>query len=373
MPNIMDYLAWRGDLSFTASPFNAVDNLILSELAYADLRGIVPEGGVTLAEAWAAYQREGRDQSRMINDPRPLLAAAAASARFGPARLDSYADELDPEQELQFAAMRFLLADGSAYLAFRGTDDTLAGWREDFNLSYLPQTPAQRRAAEALDRAAALDDRPLRVGGHSKGGNLALYAAAFCGDTARARLTDIYSNDGPGFNRTLAEDPRFGALSKAVQIIPEESLVGVLLDNKVRRLVVKSDGQGIFQHNPYTWQVLGAGFVPAEQGGVSQFMDETLSQWLDGLDDAQRANLTRALFDTLEASGADTFAELTASGLAGAGSVAKALGAMDPALQRDVLSTLRKLADTGREVLLADARRAFQKGLNLRRRDDDRT
>ena len=284
MPNMMDYLAWRGDLSLAASPFNAVDNLILSELVYADLRGLVPESGATLAEAWAGYRDEGRDQSHMINDPKPLLEATAASRRFGEMRLDSYVDELDPDRQLQFAAVRFALEDGTAYLAFRGTDDTLAGWREDFNFSYLAQTPAQALAVEALERVARGGEM-LRVGGHSKGGNLALYAAAFCRSEALERILSVYSNDGPGFNRAVAEDERLAGISgRAMQIIPEGSLVGVLLDNRMRRTVVKSSGIGVLQHDPYTWQVLGADFVPAEQAGISVFMDETLSQWLDGLE-----------------------------------------------------------------------------------------
>ncbi len=364
MSNILDYIAWRGDLSLAASPFNAVDNLILSELIYADLKGIVPAQGATLADAWAAYRREGRDQSHMVNDPKPLLEAAAGSRRFGGARLDCYADELDPARELQFAAARFLLEDGTAYIAYRGTDDTLTGWREDFNLSFLAETPAQALAVAALNRAAALDDRPLRVGGHSKGGNLALYAAAFCDDAARRRLIEVYSNDGPGFNRAVAEDERLSAiLDRAVQIIPEASLVGVLLDNRARRMVVRSSGSGVMQHDPYTWEVLGTAFVEAPRAGISLYMDETLSQWLAALDDAQRANLTSAVFDTLGASGATTLRELSANRLDAAGSILKAAGAMDPELQKDVLSTLRKLADAGREVLMADLRRAFQQGL----------
>lgn len=364
MPNFIDYISWRGDVPLTASPFNAVDNLILAELAYADLRGIAPDGGsITLAEAWRGYEAAGKDQSSMVNDPKPLLKAAAGSARFGGIPITGYVDELDPAQALQFAAMRFHLPDGTVYVGYRGTDSTFAGWREDFNLSYLPEVPAQRRAAAYLDETAALSPAPLRVGGHSKGGNLAVYAAAFCGDAAFGRLLTAYSNDGPGFNQAVMDAPGYArAMGKALQIIPEASLVGVLLGSQAARVVVKSSALGVLQHDPYSWEVLGPDFVPAERDGMSLFLDDTLSQWLRGLDDSQRASLTDALFDTLEASGAASFDEMNANRRGSLSAMMKAVAAMDPALQKQVMGMLRQLADAGWDVFWADARKNL-KGL----------
>ena len=370
MPNILDYLAWRGDLSMAERPFNAVDNLILAELAYADLKGLVPEeGSVTLAQAWAAYDRAGRDQSAMANDPKPLLRAAAASRRFGGTVLTGFTDEFDPGQALQFAAMRFHLEDGTVYVAYRGTDSSLAGWREDFNLSFMPEVPAQRRAALYLDDTAALCPAPLRVGGHSKGGNLAVYAAAFCGEGAFARVRRVYSNDGPGFNQAVTASAGYArVVGRSVKIIPEASLVGILLNDREERLVVKSSASGVMQHNPYSWEVLGTAFVPAERDNVSVLLDEALTRWLNGLSDAQRENLTDALFDALAASGADTFDEINANRLDSLGAIAKAIGAMDPALQKDVLATLHKLADAGWDVFWNDARRNLRQGIGELRR-----
>ena len=214
MANILDYLTWRGDLRFHERPFNEVDNLIFSELAYADWGGIVPEDGtrVPLAEACQHYVNDGRDQSYLANDPRPLAEALLQSERFRDVEMSRYVSKTDTEQQLQFAAVTFHLEDGSLYVAFRGTDNSIVGWREDFNMSFLSHTPGQAEAAAYLDRAAAENDGPILVGGHSKGGNFAVYAAAFCESTPPERIRRVYSNDGPGFNRAVADDPRVRAV-----------------------------------------------------------------------------------------------------------------------------------------------------------------
>ena len=202
MANILDYLDWRGDLQISERGFNEVDNLLLAELCYLDFGGIVPPGfdaPVPLQEAMRRYDvlREHESMGVLVPDQIPELGRRmAASARFSGLLLCGYENKIDDETQTQFSALTLLLPDGTAYVAFRGTDDTIVGWKEDFNLAFLPVVPAQRMAVQYLQAAAAaFSERPLRVGGHSKGGNLAVYSAVFCSEAVQNQLMQVYNNE----------------------------------------------------------------------------------------------------------------------------------------------------------------------------------
>ena len=336
MANILDYLDWRGDVTLEEKEFNEVDNLILSELAYADMDGIAPspeEGGtMPLSEIWHIYQEKGTDQSYLVNNPKRLLERAASSARFGGLQLGRYVNEVDHAREIQFSAVTFYLPDGTAYVAYRGTDNTIVGWREDFNICYLNETPGQAQAVAYLNSIAEETDCPLRVGGHSKGGNLAIFAAAFC-------------------------EP------KVDLILPESSVVGILLTNDAQRRVIKSSANGPLQHDPYTWQVMGPAFVPADGlSNASLFMNEALGKWIGGLNEEQKKILVSAVFDSLDASGAQTLAEMNANKWVSYNAVLKAVREMAPEMQKEVWGILMSLATVSRDVLWNEAKRSFTPG-----------
>ncbi len=362
MDNFVDYLSWRGDLPMRKYPFNEVDSLIFAELAYADMAGIVPdlESGktVSLQKLASAYEASGRDQSYLVNDPKPLLLAAGKSPRFRDVRVGAYEVATDVEQQYQFAAVCFYLKDGSCYVAYRGTDNSIVGWREDFNFSFLEETCGQQQAQLYLERVAWTNDKPLRVGGHSKGGNLAVFAAAFCKSEVKERILQVDSFDGPGFNRSVVESPEYQEILDKVQLtIPESAVVGQLLINKEERQIVKSTAEGILQHDPYSWGVLGTHFVTTDHlSATGAIMDTVLHRWLEDLDDDQRANLVSAIFDSLDASGALTLSELNKNRWQGYGAVLKALVDMDPERQKSVKETLLKLGAASRDAIWEEAR-----------------
>ena len=212
MANMMDYLDWRGDLTFTASGFNEVDNLLFAELVYTSFDGIVTgqseAEAVTLAEASAVFwEQNSREEIlarvSMTKAAPFVLEKMAKTERFRDVKLWGYVNDISEEEQSQFAVMCAGLPDGSIYVSFRGTDNTITGWREDFNMGYLSETPGQLKAVSYVEQMLGEGGRPVRIGGHSKGGNLAVYAAVHCSSGLQDRILAVYSNDGPGFAGTL--------------------------------------------------------------------------------------------------------------------------------------------------------------------------
>lgn len=361
--NMLDYFDWRGDLTFDQSAFNEVDNLIFSTLVYLKMDGLVSEDdrqSLTLEALYQRYLEAGYDQSFLSNDPLPLLQKAAASPRFRDVSARWFVNKLDPARQLQFAAATYLLPDGQAVVAFRGTDNTLVGWHEDCNFSFLTETPGQNEAVGYLNRVAAKTDGKLIVVGHSKGGNFAIYGAAFCdAAVSRDRIERVYSNDGPGFNSAIAEAAEYLAvLDKTVKIIPDSSLVGILLDSKVRRRVIRSDAKGLMQHNPYTWCVRGAAFESAdERASSSLVMDDTLSEWIGSLSAGDKQILVNAIFEALEATGAQTLREISENKWDSYSAILKAVMQIDSDSKSDIKEMLKKLLISGKDAVKSETTR----------------
>lgn len=327
MGNLFDCLAWRGDLTFDRSPFGPVDGLILSTLSYVHFDALVSESlqeaPVPLGKAAEGYlslpaARRGRCR---CEDDLKLLRALADSPRFARLGLCCRTDRFVPKEETQFAALAFLLGDGSAFLAFRGTDGTLTGWKEDFNLSFQDVVPAQLEAAGYVQGFAEGFPGPLRLGGHSKGGNLAVAGAALSAMKIRDRIRSVWSFDGPGATPYLLSRPGYQELLTRIHsFVPRSSVVGLLLAHEEPYTVVESNQEGLFQHNPYSWQVLGPDFVRLEEVDAgSRLIDRTLKNWLAGLTNAQRETVVDTLYELLSNRNATTVKDaLEPKNLAGA-------------------------------------------------------
>lgn len=319
MGNLLDYLAWRGDLSLERVPFCPVDGLVLSVLSYAQFEGMVPEG----ASGPVPLGRAAEECLALFPDRREaaLLRALADAPRFARMELCRYADRFVPREETQFAALTVFPGDGCAFLAFRGTDGTLVGWKEDFNLSFMDVVPAQLEAAGYIRDFAASFPGLLRLGGHSKGGNLAVAGASLASVKARDRIRSVWSFDGPGLNPYLLARPGYQELRTRIHsFVPKSSVVGLLLAHEEPHTVVDSDQQGLFQHDPYSWQILGPDFVRLEEVDAgSRLMDRTLKNWLAGLTNEQRETVADTLYELLSSGDARTVKEaLEPANLAGA-------------------------------------------------------
>ena len=371
MPTIKDYLRWRGDLSFDERPFNDVDNVVLSALAYVDFSGIVPGedgGGIRLS---LACQRLLADNTRGITPYVRSLARIddafveliADSRRFGSAILHDYVDVIDEGRSLQFAAVQVDLGERETYVAFRGTDSSIVGWRENFMLSF-EVTEAQREAAAYLERAidrAVVRGRTVRAGGHSKGGNLAEYAATCCPEELLTHVVRIYSNHGPGMAPGVMRHGWREALGNRLRlIVPSYSVIGMLFAREGdRRIVVASSGAGIGQHDLTTWQVGPTGLL--EVLGLQpdcMVVNRAIASWGADLSLAEREEMTDEIFDALSAGGATHLEEITRS-KEGFQQVLRALRGLDERTRVVALTLVERTVDGSIDAVRRATEEAF--------------
>ena len=343
MAELFDYIAWRGDLPLYAVPLCDVDALVFARLSYVPFEEIVPAGfdaAVPLKDAAEQVLREGRLEKRqgLAKEDTRLLELLRDAPRYQNLPLCGYESILDPAQEEQFAALTLRLPLG-ACVAYRGTDGTLVGWKEDFNMAFADVVPAQRRAVEYLERAAGLPGT-LRLCGHSKGGNLAVYAAAFCGDNIQSRIVSVRNFDGPGFDRQITERADFQRImGRTRTYLPKASVIGMLLEHEEQFTVVDSRGTGIYQHNVYLWEVRRSGFCELQQlNGSSQLIDRTLKDWLAGMSRQEREQVINGVYAALQATDASTVREVRERGKMAA---LRAVLAQDEETRRLTLSALR--------------------------------
>jgi hypothetical protein len=274
--------------------------------------------------------------------------------RFKNMRLCCYVDVVDAEETTQFSAVSFLLDDGTVFVAYRGTDSSIVGWREDFVFSFLPESGGQQRAVRYLEDVAAKYDCRLRVGGHSKGGNFAVYASAFCGSDVQDRILTVYTNDGPGFkNELIQEDGYQRILPKVCSIVPDSSVIGMLLHSGFEHQVVKSSSIGILQHDGMTWNVNRNRFERTERGDISKIVDESLKAWLQKMDDETRKTFTDIVFSTIEATGADDLHEIRKQKLKSTEMMVNALLSMSKENQTELLRLTGQLIQSGGQTALS--------------------
>lgn len=366
MANIIDYLEWRGDIPFSVDGFNEVDNLILSELSYTDFGDIVPgpeeKKKISVREVcdrfFAIHSEEEIMAKKSTTKVAPfLLPYLAESRRFGKMQLLGYVNEVDKETQSQFSVVTFALEDGTNFVAFRGTDSTIVGWKEDFNMSFLYQTHGQMQAAAYLDRCFKRSRKKLRIGGHSKGGNFAVYAASFCHPTVQNKIIEVYSNDGPGFSDNVTESEGYKRiLPKVISTIPEYSIVGMLLKNELNHRVVVSSQTGAMQHDLMSWEVMGNHMVYATGLSNSSIMlDQTLKRWIYGLEPEKREEFVNILFDTLQSTGAQTIDDLKNNKLEVINEITKALSNLPADRQQAVKEVLIRFVFSGGETLAGNA------------------
>lgn len=306
MANIIDYVTWRGDLSFQAAAFNPVDAMVLCEITCFPFDHIVPadftSASLTISEACKAVVLDPLPPCCKTESPK-LKELAESSVRFGSIRITGFRNIVDKQRGMQFCAAAYQLPDGLNCIIFRGTDNTIIGWKEDFDLAYDDEVPAQAEAIRYLKEAASHVRGKLIVGGHSKGGNLAMYSSAFAGKRIHNRIRQIYNFDGPGFNEHVIQHKGFLDIVERIKTyVPQDSLFGLLLEHKGPYLVIHSnESTGLKEHNLYTWHVTP--FDIERERKISETGEnyrENISEWLDTMSMEERKAFVNVVFDLVD-------------------------------------------------------------------------
>ena len=355
MADLFDYILWRGDLDFTQSPLNPVDFVIFSQLSYLPFDGIVPspdeKQGIslhlalkTLAEKLENSKPEEQPVLSFKEDP-AFIKALCASNRFRDCQLLRYVNKIDNDREVQFSALCIYTGDGYCSVVYRGTDTSFIGWKEDFTMTFKEVIPSQLEAKKYLEKTAQFVNGPLRIGGHSKGGNLAVYAASFCEKNIQPRLTDIFSYDAPGFHGKVIESEGFNAVKDRIRsYIPESSVVGMLLERGCDYTVIKSSEAGLMQHSLYTWEMTHNDFIKADKITLtSRFVDKTIRDWIDSLDNEQRERFVNAVYTILVSSEVKSIQELEQSWAISIGRIIKSIGNINDSTRKLMMKTITEL------------------------------
>lgn len=371
MKNVFDFIKSEGRKSFKELEFGSVDAMILSQLTYLNYDEVfagVDKGSQTIGfSASIDLEKNGRlfKNIRLPKECQRLYYMTVRSKRYKDICISDFVNDINVVAEKQFAAMVFNLPDGTDFVAFRGTDNTIIGWKEDFNMTFMNPIPAQAASAEYLNRVSEKSDNPIRVGGHSKGGNLAVYAAAKCSCLIKDRIIQIYSFDGPGFRPEFLTDSGFLEVEQRIKkFVPHSSVVGMLLYSNENYIVVKSSSIGIMQHDLFSWQIENGDFVLQDAlKNKSLLLDKTITDWLCTLDDEKRRIFINTLYGFVKQTKAETVMQLNAEKRKNAVILLRAAKEIDAETRRFVLHAFGSL--------LALAPKEYKKSIKIFRKSKD--
>ena len=348
MANVCDYVRWRGDLTLEQSEFNEIDNLILARFSYFPFDKIIRENEIaTIKELSRRFSNQDVTKLPILwKDDVELFPLMGNSKRFGGMLATKYINKIDAEQEKQFSTITVLMPDGTIYVSYRGTDNTIVGWKEDFNMSFKSHIASQISAKQYLEEIAKeYPSSKIIIGGHSKGGNIAVYAATFASKDVKDRIINVYNNDGPGFCEDVIETPEYQEILPRVHTyIPQSSIIGRLMNHKEKYTIVESVQRGIMQHDLYSWQVLGKEFITLKKlTNESEFIDKTIKDWLENVEPEKREQVIDAVFEILNTTEAQTMKELKANWFANAKTILGTYKNIDSDTKEMVWQTVNEL------------------------------
>ena len=417
MGNIIDY-ARTETRDFGELPFREADALVLAQLSYDDVPECVPRlddveskygtlrdrvkqfdvrrpirslhmlrklpfNGVTIARADDELNHDQAVPDHDVEnvglvDPQvthDFYHAVASNPRFSDIEMGAFLEQFDGEEQTQFAAVTYLLPSGALVVAYRGTDDSLVGWKEDFNMAFQYPVPAQATAADYLARVAALwKDVPIVLTGHSKGGNLAVYSGMKCAPFVQKRIQKIYSLDGPGFRPEVLKECHYNAIEgKVVKLLPHSSMIGMIFERDIHYRVVESNSHGLLQHDPFSWLVEEDHFVDVGDIYESQkIINEALNEWILSLNEEQVRTFVETLYQVISASQADDLITFTADWKKSMNAVVTALKEVDDQtaeMLRGIIRSLFEIAKVKVREELAPAKKPGRRFRNKKKEE----
>ena len=365
---LLDYLQWRSDVPLSVSPFNEVDNIILAYLSYIDF-GKLRQGWDGFCGLEGLFQRfceeyslEDIKTAGQFTERAPLLLKEMMEgARFQDTKVGYYVKEFDQDTVKQFAALVFLLPDGTNYVSFRGTDETITGWKEDFLMSCRTETAGSKEAVDYFNKVAKSLEGKFILGGHSKGGNFAMYAAAFCEAQYKERILKVYNNDGPGFRDKVIQSKEFQEmLPKILTVAPQSSIIGQLLSNPAKQHVIHSTAKGILQHDAMTWEAEKDRLVPSELDELSHYAKTTLGSWLESMDDESRESLCTTAFSLIESTKSETFIEFSGNLMKNMETIWKEMGKLPEDKKKEIMNALSNLMESSKQAAVSQIKSGGQ-------------
>lgn len=305
MSNILYYIKWRGDLTIDKSPMNELDYIILARFSYLPFKLINFRGEKTIQFIKDEMQNLKKEDF-LWPDDKEFISLLGDSIRFKSLIVSDYVEVLDEAAEKQFSAVSIELPNNVLYISFRGTDSSLVGWKEDLNMGFLRNVPSQIEAVKYLNKIATKNNYKLVIGGHSKGGNLAVYSAIFCDDSIKERIEKIINADGPGMDKSVIQTDNYKkVLNKIETYIPQSSIVGRLLEHEEEYQVVKSVQKGVMQHDIYSWQVEPIKLVRIPNlTNSSEIFNGIVRDWLMHTTPGQRKNFINVLYEIVSSTDA---------------------------------------------------------------------
>lgn len=354
MTNIFDYIKWRGDVMFSSSSLNEIDSLIFCQLSYIPFDNIISadfsENGLTIEEIYDLYfdiADKKINMGAIIPTEKiiPLLEMLSHSERFKDIRLHSYVNEISEDEEKQFSAVCFdIPSESLTYVAFRGTDDNIIGWKEDCNMALFTPIPAQKNGVKYLNEIAKNTKNKLILGGHSKGGNIAVYSSFLVEKEAKSKVIAVHNFDGPGFREDFLEITKSSptVIRKITNFLPESSLIGSIFDTVGRRIYVKSNAKGLYQHDAFTWYLERIHFitVPSLSKSSAQF-HKSLKQWVADMSDVEKKEFVDAFFKLCTVNDSGTLTDIVSNKFKFIGALFKADDKSKKTVMKTVLGSVR--------------------------------
>ena len=314
MDNVIDYIKWYKDYSFQEKPLTEVDNFILCKLAYLILEDVKLDKPRAFRNVVYEVMAKTGIQGTFYGKEE-IVTLAADSKRYGEMLLVKHEDVFDESISAQFSAMTFDLTDEIRFIAYRGTDDTMAGWKEDFMISFT-ETEAQKKALAYLEESFD-EEHQVIVAGHSKGANLALYASTHIDDKYQKWIQHVYLDDGPGLCPEVCDKSCVSKIKdKATRYVPEYSIFGQLFEeHDIPQVIVKSTNEGVMQHDPTSWAVdHGNAFISESFDPGCVFINQVLNQWIESVNNTKRTSFVNDLFNAIDKAGIKTTSQVVAKG-----------------------------------------------------------
>lgn len=314
MSNINDYILWRGDIPISKKyEFNEIDSMILARFSYLRFDKIKLNKKETI-KSISNKMKNLKNEEFLYNGDKELITYLGQSERFKNMLVTNYIKNTDKEIEKQFGAVTIHVSDKELYISYIGTDSTINGWKEDFNMAFMENVPCQisgKKYLEEINRK--YPDKKIRIGGHSKGGNVAIYSAVTSNQDVQEKIIKVNNYDGPGLNKKIIN--KYGKntiINKIETFIPQDSIIGRLLNHKEKTTIVNSIEKGLYQHDIYSWQVLRTDIIKLDKNTqTSEDINNTIKNWLEITKPEQRKIFIDSLFELFSSTEAETFKDIS--------------------------------------------------------------